>query len=189
MDIEIKSDLKPFQLPKRAVLIGIPEETANFENAKRQEKKYDNSRHSNKQLNKEKPKYNNAELLALLEAGSPVNKLPPRPLLLPTIQKHEEDIQKAILEYTHYIIDGNQTAGDTVLKKLALQLQKWTMEYFKKGENNWEPNAPITIHGGWMKNKVTGQVIYVKGKKSDTPMIDTGSLRQAIRGTLYKGDV
>ena len=42
------------------------------------------------------------------------------------------------------------------------------------------PNAPITINGGWMRNKVNRKAFKVKGKKSTRPLIDEGRLRDSI---------
>lgn len=39
-------------------------------------------------------------------------------------------------------------------------------------------NAPITIHGGILR--IRGKVVRVKGKKSENPLIDTGTMRTAV---------
>ena len=41
-------------------------------------------------------------------------------------------------------------------------------------------NAPITIYGGWMRNKVTGKMFYVEGKGKDQPLVDNGDLLRSI---------
>lgn len=50
------------------------------------------------------------------------------------------------------------------------------------------PNAPITINGGWMHRN--GHSFYIKGKKVNNPLVDTGLLRKAatweIRGEIKK---
>lgn len=57
------------------------------------------------------------------------------------------------------------------------------------GWGKWTPNAPITIHGGIMRNKKSGKIFRVKGKKSDAPLIDKGYLRQSISSIVgKKGD-
>lgn len=35
-------------------------------------------------------------------------------------------------------------------------------------------NAPITIKGGWMRNKKTGKPFYVEGKKTTNPLVGGG---------------
>ena len=72
------------------------------------------------------------------------------------------------------------------MERLAVRIENWTKKFFTDSDNGWAPNAYITIHGGWMRNKVTGQPVYVKGKNSSKPLIDTGSLRQSIKAIYYK---
>ena len=47
-------------------------------------------------------------------------------------------------------------------------------------KETFAPNAPITINGGWMRNKVNGKVFKVKGKGSSRPLVDEGRLRGSI---------
>lgn len=168
---------EPPEIKDRAILIGIPEEKAYSRNIK-------NGQKVEKYLT-----LNNAQILAILEAGSPKNNLQPRPLLEPVLKKHSREIDEVLIQYVIKSASGNQVEADNILKRLAFQVETWTKEYFKPGMNNWAPNSPITIKGGWMRNKVSGKLFYVKGKKSSTPMIDTGSLRNAIRGVFYKGKI
>lgn len=56
-------------------------------------------------------------------------------------------------------------------------------------DETWEPNAPITVDGGWMINEYgrNGPVpVKVKGKKSTKPLIDTGALRQGCQYVIKK---
>lgn len=45
------------------------------------------------------------------------------------------------------------------------------------------PNAPITIKGGWMRNKKSGKPFKVKGKNSSNPLIDS---RDMLKATTYE---
>ena len=51
------------------------------------------------------------------------------------------------------------------------------------------PNAPITIEGGWMKNKKSGKPFKVKGKKSTNPLVDTGDLSKAPVHEIRRKDL
>ena len=42
-------------------------------------------------------------------------------------------------------------------------------------------NAPITIEGGWMKNKKTGKVFKVEGKGFNNPLVWNGTMRESVR--------
>lgn len=159
------------------IVYGVPRETA--KNRKDIEDKYANK------TGKE-PKYNNAELLALMEHGSIINNLPERKLLQPVREKYKSQIDRALLNICSLIIKGNTEEADKQMELLALRIEGWTKKFFTDPDNNWAPNAPITIYGGWMRNKKTGKVFYVKGKHSEKPLIDTGSLRASIKGIFYR---
>lgn len=42
-------------------------------------------------------------------------------------------------------------------------------------------NSPITINGGWMKNKKSGKPFRVEGKGFDNPLVWTGKLSESVR--------
>lgn len=41
-------------------------------------------------------------------------------------------------------------------------------------------NSPITVKGGWMRNRVTGKPIYIEGKGKNQPLVDNGDLLRSI---------
>ena len=176
LDIERPSDIALIRLStyRGHIAYGVPQS------------KSSRNDHDNKNL--DKPTYNNAEILALMERGSIINNLPKRELLGPVRKKYKEQIDRSLIKVCMLLLQNKQTEADKEMELLATKIENWTKKFFTDPDNNWAPNAPITINGGWMKNKVTGKPIYVKGKKSERPLIDTGSLRQAIRGLFYKGD-
>ena len=114
------------------------------------------------------PRINNATLLAILEHGSPVKNIPPRPLLKPVIDKHRNEIERVFLRIYNALINNNLDVADFEMEKLSQRVEMWGKKYFVE-ENGWAPNAESTI----------------KRKKSDRPLIDTGNLRGSIRG-IYK---
>lgn len=57
-------------------------------------------------------------------------------------------------------------------------------------DEDWAPNAPITVEGGWMVNEYgkNGPVpVHIGGKGSTQPLIDTGTMRQQCEFRLVKG--
>ena len=48
------------------------------------------------------------------------------------------------------------------------------------GFGTWAPNSKLTVEGGWAVNKKSGKPFFTKGKKSSTPLIDTGEFRQSV---------
>jgi hypothetical protein len=45
---------------------------------------------------------------------------------------------------------------------------------------NTPPNAPITLNGGWMRNKKSGRLFYVIPKIGTHPLIDTGVMFESV---------
>lgn len=155
------------------IVYGVPRETAN-------NRRYD-------QKNLDKPEYNNAELLALMESGSIINKMPERKLLVPVRRKYKKQIDDSLLHICRLLLHGEEDRANLEMERLALRIETWTKKFFTDPDNGWAPNAPITINGGWMRNKVSGKPVYIKGKHSNRPLIDTGELRKSIRAIFYKG--
>lgn len=126
-------------------------------------------------------KMSTAALLYLHEHGSPVNNIPPRPVLMPALRQEEvhEKIVKLLKEATVNALIGRKDIAQKDWEKAGMIGMNACKAYIKDG-SGLAPNAPITIHGGWMRNKVTGQMIYVKGKGSSKPLIDTGAMLGSI---------
>lgn len=151
---------------KGKILLGIPEETSNYMDEKMTSEE------------KSKRKINNALILAIMEAGSPVKNIPSRKLLEPVIMKHRDRIEQVFDKVYQMLIEGNETGVDEELKKLSLAIEGWLKSYFRE-DNGWEPNSPATQRA---KNRRAGKPL----DSPTTPLIDTGSLRGALRSIYVK---
>lgn len=102
----------------------------------------------------------NAQLLFIQSKGSPVNNIPPRPTLEPTVSENKARISEMYRKSIEATLNGQN--GRAELEKIGL----WTSTKVKDkfGSDELVPNAPITI----------------KKKGSDRPLIDTGQLRNAV---------
>ena len=122
----------------------------------------------------------NAELLYIHTNGSPINRIPARPTIEPALAKHEvaDQIKDHIIAMITKALAGNLGAAETEAKKAGMIGAREAQKMFGSGE--LAPNAPITVNGGWIRNRVSGKPVFIKGKKSTAPLIDTGALRQAI---------
>lgn len=105
------------------------------------------------------PNFNMASLAAVLEFGN--QHIPSRPFLRQTLAENQQ-------KYTALFVEGINNGEDSaaLLNKIALIAQGDVQENMVKG--GWTPNAQSTI----------------KRKKSSKPLIDTGKLRQSIRGII-----
>ena len=119
----------------------------------------------------------------ILEKGSPVNHLKPRPWMQQTRQRNEKRMMGLSRRLLKAISNGSTTAMDAI-KKLGVTYEGAMKRIFTKG--SFEKNASITIEGGWMRNHVSGKPFKVKGKKSTRPLIDTSLLRQSIKSKVAK---
>lgn len=108
--------------------------------------------------------------------------IPARPFM-DTIKKHSEELS----EFSQQALSSLETA-DAVSNAIGSQAKSMIQDAIKDEE--WAPNAPITIEGGWMMNEYgkEGPVpVHIKGKSSMEPLIDTGALRQNCQYVIKKG--
>lgn len=120
----------------------------------------------------------NVALAYLHTMGSPVNKMPARPFLEPGIEEAKDDIAEQMLEAAKDAFAGDIAAAVDRLDMAGIVGENAVKARF--GSSSMAPLAPITINGGWMRNKVSGKPVYIKGKGSSAPLIDTGDLRNSI---------
>lgn len=98
--------------------------------------------------------------------------IPPRPFFRNAIKEHQKewvqtlkwqiqeqkDVKKA-LEIVGVVVRNDISSSITSIQSPA--------------------NSDITINGGWMRSK-GGKSIFIEGKKSSNPLIDTGFMRDSV---------
>lgn len=111
--------------------------------------------------------------------------MPPRPFMRNSIDKNKPVIQKNAAALMKNLGEG--ITAKMVLTVLGEQQASFMAQEIDTGD--FKPNAEITISGGWMRNKKSGKLFRVAGKKSDKPLIDTHQLQQSIHFVVRsKGD-
>ena len=111
--------------------------------------------------------FTNADILFVLEHGSPAKNIVPRPLLSAVLKLHELELKDALYGALPLIFGGTESDVDKYFEKLALKIQGWTQLYMvREGQKVWKPSIRVLR-------------ARAKGKEAKT-MIDTGSLRQSI---------
>lgn len=103
--------------------------------------------------------FNLASLAAVLEFGN--ERIPSRPFLRQTLAENQE---KYIALFVKLFESG--VSIDQIYEQIALIAQGDVQQNIVNGK--WTANAPSTI----------------KRKKSSKPLIDTGKLRQSVRGIV-----
>lgn len=113
----------------------------------------------------------NAELLFIHTNGSPVNNIPPRPVIEPSIRNDSDRLNSMMKKAAELAFNGDEQGAVNQLKKTGMRAQNVSRAWFVNPGNGWPPNSESTIR----KKK--------KGKKEGhelRPLIDTGQLRKSI---------
>ena len=104
--------------------------------------------------------------------GVPVMNIPPRDYQTRTVNANMDKWRK-------YAKNALKTqSSENVVKALGISAKDETKATIA---NFGAPaNAPITVHGGWMRNRVTGKPVYIEGKGKNQPLVDNGDLLRSI---------
>ena len=161
------------------------------QDSKNQRKEKSDSKTKKKQPKKSNKDRNvtNLDVAMWNEFGTPKKKpglyIPSRPFMRNSIDKNKPVIQKNAAALIKNLGEG--ITAKMVLTVLGEQQASFMAQEIDTGD--FKPNAEITISGGWMRNKKSGKLFHVKGKKSDKPLIDTHQLQQSIHFVVRpKGD-
>lgn len=103
--------------------------------------------------------FNLASLAAVLEFGN--KRIPSRPFLRQTLEENQEKYTALFVQWFDQGVPITQ-----IYERLAIMAQGDVQLNIVRG--NWTVNAPSTI----------------KRKKSSKPLIDTGKMRQSVRGIV-----
>lgn len=186
IDVAIKQDLTEDlrksleELKNKMVCVGIPEEenvvhsTENHEKITNAQLLYihthgirDKEMIQEMQHNMSKgTPYSKAYEFYVHEHGSPLFRVPPRPVLAPAIENSKEMIAEQMKLTFQAVLDGSNSSVE--LNKIGMLGQNIARAWFTSPENKWATNSPLTV----------------KKKGSDRPLIDTGALRKSLTWIL-----
>ena len=122
----------------------------------------------------------NRYLLALHERGAPGAHIPPRPVVRPALNDGETQsaIQDGLLAACKAAAEGDPDGVTAGFEQAGQAGVDGIHAYIDSGI---EPgNAPLTIHGGWIRNFVSKRPVHVEGKGFDKPMYATGELYRSF---------
>lgn len=122
---------------------------------------------SDAKRHEDNPNIGLAEIAFIMEKGSTVNNIPPRPFMQQTRIMNEKKVAGLSKKYLSAISTGKMSAMDAI-KKLGASYEGAMKKIFLTG--SFEGNAESTK----------------KSKKSSRPLIDTGLLRQSIKYKVAK---
>ena len=115
-------------------------------------------------------------LLAIHTRGSPVMRIPPRPVVRPALAKEElrTEMAECLMESCEAAAKGDLPGTQAGLENAGKRGADGIREYIDAGIS--PPNSPVTLSGGWIYNRVAKKGVLVKGKAGDKPLLDTGTL-------------
>lgn len=154
------------------VLVGIPEENAERTNE-----------------DGFKSPINNAQLLYIHSKGSPIQHIPPRPLIEPALEAsgNKERIDENLKKAAQLILDGKSEAAIKALHIAGLDGVNIIKDWFNDPRNNWPPNTTATVKAKIKKKYKTKKArnkkieAYEAGEEGiDSVLIDTAQLKNAI---------
>ena len=122
---------------------------------------------SDAKRHEDNPNIGLAEIAFIMEKGSTVNNIPPRPFMQQTRIMNEKKVADLSKKYLSAISTGKMSAMDAI-KKLGASYEDAMKKIFIAG--TFAPDAPATA----------------RRKKSSRPLIDTGLLRQSIKYKVAK---
>jgi len=119
-------------------------------------------------------------ILAVQEHGSPLLRIPPRPVIAPALSRPEtrERMACSLREAVRAAWQGNDPAARAALEEAGLAGADGIRAYI---DSHIPPlNAPVTLEGGWLYNRAAKKAVHVEGKGFDKPLYDTGELYHAF---------
>ena len=119
-------------------------------------------------------------ILAVQEHGSPMMRIPSRPVIRPALAKPETRSAMAaeMKKVVQAAWEGNDDAARSALEAAGQAGADGIRAYIDAGIP--PPNSPATVNGGWIYNRAAKKGVYVPGKGFNKPLFDTGALYDAF---------
>ena len=115
-------------------------------------------------------------LLGIHTRGSPIMRIPPRPVVQPALAQEDlrTEMGEKMMSSCEAAFAGNLSGTQAGLEEAGQRGADGIREYIDARIS--PPNSPVTLSGGWIYNRVAKKGVLVSGKNGDTPMKDTGAL-------------
>ncbi len=117
-------------------------------------------------------------ILAVQEHGSPLMRIPSRPVIRPALAKPET--RSAMAEAMKDAVRAAWGGEDPrpALEAAGQAGADGIRAYIDSGIP--PANSPVTVRGGWIWNRAAKKGVYVPGKGFNKPLFDTGTLYDAF---------
>ena len=113
-------------------------------------------------------------ILAVQQHGSPLMRIPARPVIRPALAR--EETRAAMAEGLRGAAQSAWEGKDPheALEAAGQAGADGIRAYIDS--HIPPPNSPVTVNGGWIWNRKAHKGVYVSGKGFDKPLFDTGAL-------------
>ena len=117
-------------------------------------------------------------ILAVQEHGSPILRIPARPVIRPALARPEtrSAMAEAMKDAVRAAWNGEDPRPS--MKAAGQAGADGIRAYIDSGIP--PPSSPVTVNGGWMYNRAAHKSVYVPGKGFNKPLFDTGALYDAF---------
>ncbi|MBO7412837.1 MAG: hypothetical protein J6U20_04145 [Fibrobacter sp.] len=110
------------------------------------------------------------------KSGHKYGRIPPRDFVRVLQEKHLKTLNRLVADE---VVKNGSTVKNVDLEKIGVTA-KGQLQRAMRDSNEYDKNAPITIHGGWMADPKTKKPFYVEPKGSERPLINTGTLIKSV---------
>ena len=119
-------------------------------------------------------------ILAVQEHGSPMMRIPSRPVIRPALAKPEtrSAMAEAMKDAVRAAWEGEDGAARAAMESAGQAGADGIRAYIDAGIP--PPNSLATVNGGWIYNRAAKKGVYVPGKGFNKPLFDTGALYDAF---------
>ena len=119
-------------------------------------------------------------ILAVQEHGSPMMRIPSRPVIRPALAKPEtrSAMAEAMKDAVRAAWEGEDGAARAAMESAGQAGADGIRAYIDAGIP--PPNSPATVNGGWIYNRAAKKGVYIPGKGFNKPLFDTGALYDAF---------
>lgn len=134
----------------------------------------------------------NAEVLYINEHGSPINKLPARPVLHMTLDWAQSS--GLIKDTLHKCVEGvlkkdwHQVDIEKELNRMCMRMENYCKDLIMSNDGRLAPNAPSVAKAKWKKEKHSASDTW-SYPAGNHPLFDTGQLVGSITCRCVKKDL
>ena len=115
-------------------------------------------------------------LMGIHSHGSPVMHIPPRPIMPQAVERDslKDEMAEFLIDSCEAAFLGDYPGTVAGMENAGQRGADGIREYIDSGID--PPNAPVTLSGGWIYNRVAKKGVLVKGKGGGTPMKASAAL-------------